>query len=233
MPDREPIKADRITDQVYARIRRLIVRHELAPGTRLSVPALAERFGVSRSPVREAVLQAVRDGLAVEKPRLGAFVARFEPADLRHVFELREALEGMAARLAASRRTKADLKTMTKLIGRQEAELAVDNIEAFVDADIAFHEAVLTAARNPALGDALGQLFYRLRVALSMRVAPTGPDQALADHRAVLSAIEAGDPDAAERAARAHIAQAIRRLMKNGTLAAADGSAAARVQAGL
>lgn len=214
MAETDKIRTERIADQVYARLRNMIVRHELAPGSRLSVPALANRFGVSRSPVREAVLQAVRDGLAVEHPRQGAYVASFEAESLRSFFEVREALEGMSARLAAERRSSAHIVEMRHLFAKQAARLDADDIEGFVEADIELHQAILNASGNPVLQETLGQLYHRLRVALSIRVAPTGPERALADHKMILDAIEAADPEAAEKAARAHIARAIGRILE-------------------
>src|SRR5579875_1256952 len=94
---------DRIADAVYERIRDAIFTGALPPDARLSVPALADRLGVSRSPVREAVMRLIHDRLAVEEPRRGAVIARIEPADLIHIYEVREALEGLAVSLAARR----------------------------------------------------------------------------------------------------------------------------------
>lgn len=212
----EALRTDRIVDLVYARLRDLIVGHELGPGAHLSVPALADRSQVSRSqvrrsPAREAVFQAVRDGLAEERPRRGASVASFARADPLPFLELPEALEGMAARLAAERRTPDDLAAMTTCLDGQAAMIEADDIASFVEADIALHGMIVAASRSAALVEAAENLLMRLRIALAMRATPTGPGSALEWHRTIVDAIAARDGDAAEAAARQHIRNAIAR----------------------
>ena len=89
-----------LTQSVVRRLRDEIFAGQMAPGTPLSVPGLAARLEVSRSPVREAVQQLVVEGLAEYTPRVGAKVAALDEASLRHVFEVREVLDGLAARQA-------------------------------------------------------------------------------------------------------------------------------------
>jgi DNA-binding GntR family transcriptional regulator len=178
----------------------------------MSVPALAERFGVSRSPVREAVAQAVRDGIAIEKPRRGTFVTKFEPGDLLPLFELREALEGMVARLAAERRTDQSMALMGDLLNKQTSRIAKGDLPSFVEYDMQLHLAIAQICQSAELRVAVDNLYLRLRVALSIRVAPTGPEAAVADHRKIIAAIGRGDSDAAEAAARTHVRNAMARL---------------------
>jgi DNA-binding GntR family transcriptional regulator len=92
--------ADRIADTVDEKLCNAIFARTLQPGTRLSVPALAAELGVSRSPVREAVLRLTQERLAREEPRRGAVVAHIGPRELTALYEVREVLEGLAARLA-------------------------------------------------------------------------------------------------------------------------------------
>jgi len=203
---------ERIADMVYGVLRRAIVRHELAPGTHLSVPALTEQFGVSRTPVREAVQRIVREGLATEAPHRGAFVTEFKAPDLEPLYEVRQALEVLAARLAAKRAQPADVASLEAILRAQEQALGADDIERHVDSDIGFHAGMLAAARNPALAEMLDQVYGRIRSAMLARVSPTGPKQAFEDHRAILRAVADGDPDAAARAAQQHIDRALERL---------------------
>lgn len=93
----------RLADAVYERLRQAIFAGEIAPGSRLSIPGLAGRLGVSRSPVREAVLRLVRDGLAVDQPRRGVALIVLDAQNLLPVYEVRAVLEGLAARAAAAR----------------------------------------------------------------------------------------------------------------------------------
>lgn len=203
---------ERIADMVYGVLRRAIVRHELAPGTHLSVPALTEQFGVSRTPVREAVQRIVREGLATEAPHRGAFVTEFRAPELEPLYEVRQALEVLAARLAARRAQPSDVARLQEILEAQEQALGADDIERHVDADIGFHAAMLATARNPALTEMLAQVYGRIRSAMLIRVSPTGPEQALEDHRAILRAVADGDPDAAAHAARQHMDRALERL---------------------
>lgn len=204
----------RIVDTVYEKLRALIVSHELAPGAHLSVPALAERFGVSRSPVREAVNRAVRDGIAVERPRQGASVVHFVAATLLPLFELREALEVAAARLAALRRTDRDVEALQNLLTAQERAIEAGKLDAFVQFDMEMHLAIVNACASEEIQQATRRLFLRLSLALSMRVAPSGPDVAFAEHRAIVAAIRVQDADQAETAARVHLRGAVRRLVQ-------------------
>lgn len=206
-PDRQ-----RISVWVYSRLRRAIVRHELKPGTHLSVPALAEQFGVSRSPVREAVQRIVVEGLATELPHRGAFVTEFQAPELEFLYEVRRALDGLVARLVATRIDSAGLKQLRTILQAQARAITSDDIESHVDADIAFHTAMLRAAKNPVLEEILGQLYDRTRSAMVGRASPIGPRQALNDHRAVMKAVAAGDPDAAQKAAELHVSHVLARL---------------------
>ena len=203
---------ERVADMVYGVLRRAIVRHELPPGTHLSVPALTQQFGVSRTPVREAVQRIVLEGLATESPHRGAFVIEFKLPELEPLYEVRQALEVLAARLAAKRAQPEDVVRLQEILEVQERALGEDDIERHVATDIGFHAAMLATARNPALTDMLEQVYERIRSAMLIRVSPTGPRLALEDHRAILQAVADHDPDAAACAAQLHIDRALARL---------------------
>src|SRR5687767_738704 len=113
-------RQSRLLDTVYDKLCDAIFHNEIAPGSRLSVPLLAARFGVSRSPIKEAVQQLVSDGIAEAIPRRGVFVAQFDYADLVNLLEIMAPLEGMAGRLAAIHVTDADVKALEHIIARLE-----------------------------------------------------------------------------------------------------------------
>lgn len=202
----------RIADAVFSSLRRAIVRHELQPGFHLSVPALASQLGTSRSPVHEAVKRLVQEGLATEEPRRGAFVTSYSPPALVPLYEVRYVLEGFAASLAAERASVDMIRQMTEILEDEADAIAKDHLERHIDIDLQFHRFILTAAANPALEDMLNQLYARIRTAMIARIVPTGPEQALADHRAVLAAIAGRDSAAADRAARAHVMRVYSKL---------------------
>lgn len=212
VPDVAQPNRERIADWVYGALRRAIARHELKPGTHLSVPALAERFGVSRSPVREAVQRVVQEGLAMERPHRGAFVTEFSPPELEPLYEVRRSLEGLVARLAAERMTESELQDIDTILEEQERAIRRGDMESHIDRDISFHAAMLKAARNPVLQEMLGRLYGRIRSAMLGRASTTGPDLALKDHRAIFKAIAARDPDAADKAAQRHVSHVLLRL---------------------
>src|SRR5205814_8880518 len=113
--------AARIVDTVQGALREAIFHGALRAGEQLSVPELARRLNVSRSPVREAVLGLVAQGLAVEQPRRGVVVATVDPADLLAIHEIRIFLEAGAASLCAQRATGDDIKELRKILREQEA----------------------------------------------------------------------------------------------------------------
>lgn len=204
---------ERISDAVMNCLRRAIVRHELPPGFHLSVPKIAAQLGISRSPVHEAVKRLVQEGLATEEPRRGAFVTAYSPPALIPLYEVRYVLEGFAAGLAAERAGAEALRELEEVLDLQAAAIARDDLEAHIDVDIRFHQRLLAAAANPALEEMLGQVHARIRSAMISRIIPTGPEQALADHRAVLDAIKRRDSLAADKAARVHVMRVYSRLV--------------------
>lgn len=178
---------------------------------------LAAQLGVGRSTVREAVRALVHAGLLETRQGSGTFVRSLEPdtpweprlrqAAVLDVYEVREGLEVQGARLAATRRTDADVAALrASLTARDEARQRAAG-DQFVAADLAFHRAVITAAHNPLLAE----LFDSFAVVLREALVAVVTDRELRDvnvartHGRLVSAIEAGDPDAAERATREHI----------------------------
>lgn len=199
--------AGRIADAVYEHLREQIFSGELPPGARLSVPALAETLEVSRSPVRDAVLRLTRERLASEEPHRGAVVASVGPADLAAIYQVREVLEGLAARLAvenSGRRLFDQLRAV--LEDHQEAVEAADLNRHFKQ-DMQFHALIRRACGNPDVVRLLDDVQTQIRLAMRTTTITGGPRHAVADHRDILAAMESGDPDAAEVAARRHIAR--------------------------
>jgi DNA-binding GntR family transcriptional regulator len=208
----EPVPADvpgdLLADSVHRRLQEEILAGALAPGTSLSVPALAARLAVSRSPVREAVLRLMHEGLAVHTPRAGARVATLDEETVRGVLEVREVLDGLAARRAAPAATVADLDLLRGMVAEQERLLAGPADESRdTRLDVDFHTTVRALARNAPLSGALQRLdtqahLYRSDIWSDDR----NRRLAAAEHRRIVDALEAGDERGAEEAARAHVA---------------------------
>lgn len=204
----------RVSDGAYQALQAAIVDGRLSPGTRLSVPALAARLGVSRSPVREALTRLISDGLAVEVPHRGAVVAHLTLADLLPVYELREVLEGLAARLAAIRIESHGEARLRRVLADHAVAADRDDRPAATAADVAFHTGLREIASNAELEKTLGGIQARIRVAMRTTVVTEGPRPAIADHEKILDAVMAKDPERAERYARAHITRLIGALRR-------------------
>lgn len=195
----------RVADDVYGRLREMIFTGELAAGARLSVPALAEVLEVSRSPVRDAVLRLVQERLATEEPRRGAVVARVGLAELAAIYEIREVLEGLAARLAVENAGRKLVWALREAVDEHDAAVRRADLAASTEADMRFHRLIREAAGNPEVVRLLDDVQAQVRLAMRTTTVTAGPRLAVDDHRAILTAIESGDGVAAEQAARAHI----------------------------
>ena len=179
----------------------------IQPGEKLSVEELARELGVSRSPISAAVARLEAEGLREVSPRRGVFLVGFDPDRLRALFELREPLEGMAARLAAGRRSEADLADLEETLAHGAGCLERADHEGFRTAALAFHLGVSRAARSPELKRRLEATCAR--AGAMCRGQPAGGVQGLRrnhdDHAALLVTLRAGDGGLAEDLARAHV----------------------------
>ncbi len=180
-----------------------IAHGQLLPGDRLRETELAERLGVSRTPVREAIRQLEADGLVTHVPRLGASVRRLDYAEVMELYEMRAVLEGTAARLAA--RAAADIELDELDAINAELAKAADAGEAF-RLNRLFHEALLDAAKNRFLRNSMMSLQKALMILGPTTLAETDRfEGALEEHAALLAALRDRDGARAEQAMRAHI----------------------------
>lgn len=204
--------SESLAARVEDRLRMAILAGELPPGARLSVPDLARRFGVSRTPVREAVSALERAGLAVVRPRHGALVFGGGREDLTHLYELRGALDGLAAGLAANRMDARERAELQDVMARHTAAIRARDVEKHVACDIEFHRLIRDGAHNPRLSADLARLQDQILLVLrSMATQPGAMGRGvLHDHTAILAAIVRRDAADAERAARDHVAAVLR-----------------------
>jgi GntR family transcriptional regulator, rspAB operon transcriptional repressor len=193
-----------IRDEVYDHLKLEILSGKLPSGSKLAEIALAERLGVSRTPIREAVQRLAQDGLVEVAPNRGAKVRGVSAQEVEDVYAVREVLDGLAARLAAEHRTKNDLRSIRTAQERLE-RIAAQDYAAQIAADLEFHNAVAVASRNASLETTLRSLSQGVaRVKLLTKEYNQSPTTTRA-HRDILEAIERGDPNAAEACARAHV----------------------------
>jgi len=192
-------------DAVYEALRQRIVDGELGPGQRLRSDALATALKVSRTPVREALRKLEAEGLIEPSPRGGLIVRELTEEDLTEVFYMREALEGLAARLAAENATRSDVSELHILLEDMEAVARRGEFKTLRALTGEFHQLVARAAHNRRLAQTLKALQDQVRqVQWSTLFLGGRPAAALKEHKSLISAIEASDGDRAENLARAH-----------------------------
>jgi DNA-binding GntR family transcriptional regulator len=194
-----------VAGEVYRRLRQQLLLGAWPPGTRLREAELADRFGVSRTPVREAVRRLLQEGLLEDRPTQGVRVREPDLAAALDAYSVREELEGMAARLAAERADAAARASLAGLLDQVEASARRDEA-AQVEADLAFHRRVAELAGNEPLLRALETLAGHVTPLKVHTRDQNAAATTRAQHRAVAEAIQAGDGAAAERAMRAHVA---------------------------
>ncbi|MGW0707640.1 GntR family transcriptional regulator [Streptomyces sp. NPDC002643] len=196
----EPLGA--VRERVLGTLRQDIIEGRLRPGDRLVERELAERFRVSRVPVREAIRALVAEGFVLFETPRRTVVRRLTPADVTELFELREALEVYAAGLAAARATPESLAELSALLDEAASATEAGDAESITDINTRFHDRVLAMAGNSLLISVMEPVDGRLRW-LTRR--NTEWPQLLAEHRELYEAIASGDPARARAHALTHI----------------------------
>ncbi len=201
-----------LADRVVARLQDDIVLGVFKPGTKLGEAELAARYGVSRGPLREAIRRLESRKLLERIPHVGTRVASLKATDLIEIYRVREALEGMAARLAAEHMSDAEVAGLWELLALHEQQQDLQEDIAYYQraGDLDFHYRIIQGSHNGALIDLLlGEIYHRVRMfRYQFSMTPNRPKKALAEHRRIVEAIEARDGEMAELLMRRHISRA-------------------------
>ena len=201
-----------LAEQLFHSLTEAILLGELAPGTKISEPILAQRYGVSRGPLREALHRLQERRLIVRSANHGARVIVPTPQMLASIFAVRETLEGLAAKEAATLMSDDELAALADGVRCHERELQGSEAgrhNALGKADEDFHFRIAQASQNPLLIDLLcNQLYPLLRLYRSRNDNSSLRKRALTEHQRVLSALRDHDPEMAELAMKRHIASA-------------------------
>ncbi len=193
-------------DSLRFKLEQDIIAGRLKPGARLDEGSLALRFDVSRTPVREALLQLSSMGLVELRPRRGAIVAQIGLKDLLDMFEVMAQLEGMCGRLAARRASKDELNQLTAVHAASRRAVETGHYDAYYQCNVNFHEIIYQAARNPFLAEQTTNLRNRLAPYRRSQLHQNGRLKGSFDeHKAILSALEAQDPEQAEHLMAGHL----------------------------
>ncbi len=209
-----------LVDQVYTALLDAISSGELAPGHRLTQEELAVTLAVSRQPVLQALRLLKKEGFVVDAPMKsaaqsgarGLMVAPLDAAMIAHLYQVRSALDGLAARLAASAGARIDAAALDH--GRRIA--AGGAIGPMIDADMEFHKLIYAASGNPLIAESTGRHWRHIRRAMGAVLQSAGARAAIWDeHAEIVAAIERGDSARAESLAVAHCDAAGSKLASN------------------
>jgi DNA-binding GntR family transcriptional regulator len=208
-PPVRKLRRSTLADDSYAAVRRTLVDEgHYTPGDKISIEELSRQLGVSRSPVWAAIARLAAEGIVEVRPRHGVFLVGFDPARLREAFQAREALEGMAARLAAKRISADQLAELRNAIKEQRASLAAQDVEGYAAATLKFHREVLRSAGNDTIEHLVVSIYARVKAMCAGLQVPLEQFRRNCEgHERLLAALRAGDADRAEREARAHARQ--------------------------
>lgn len=205
-PDAATDGAPRRADALRFALEGDIVTGALKPGERLDEQTLADRFGVSRTPLREALSQLAATGLVTLLPRRGAFVAKLGLRDIIERFETMAALEAMAGGLAARRIDDAGRRVLEHALADCRGEAERGDSDSYYLANERFHHVIYAQSRNGHLADEARRLHMRLKPYRRLQLrAGSRVAVSLAEHERIVAAILAGDIGAAERELKAHI----------------------------
>jgi DNA-binding GntR family transcriptional regulator len=187
-----------LREKIVEVLREAIIRQKIRPGERITELEVAERFGISRTPIREAFRQLESEGFLTIMPRKGAVVSSIEEKDIRDFYEIKGVLEGYAARQAVTRMTAKDIAHLEQL--NKEIKLCAErqDVSGMNRAHNAFHDLILEACNNRKIQQVVGNLvrqFQRFRFYVASLV---HVEDILREHADIVAAIRSGDVEQAE-----------------------------------
>lgn len=208
-----PLENRTLWERVHQFLRDEIMAERLAPGDALQEVALAEALGVSRGPVREALGRLSAEGLVSIRPRNGAVVRALPKDEFIEAYQVREALETFALRLAVPRFTAADHQALEQLIDRMTEQAVTEDVAAFFESNAAFHDMLVEGSGNRKLCEIHRQLARQLRRYRRRSLALRGNmERSITEHRELLAAIRAKETERAVNLLSEHIHIPLSRL---------------------
>lgn len=202
--------APALIDQVHDQLVAAIASGDLAPGQRLTQESVAAMLGVSRQPVSHALQILKRRGLLIEHGKRGLAVAPLDRSRITSLYQIREVLDGLAARLAAERcrdqaASAADIATLKQCLANGAALAPTKQTGALVAADVAFHVAIQRLSGNPEIAQTIAEQWPQFMRSMGFVLSAADRARSIwSEHSAIAASILAGNPDEAERLARHH-----------------------------
>lgn len=205
----------KLSDQVYRVLADKIVRQKIPAGTKLVEEGLAGDLGVSRTPVREALNRLAQDGLVTLIPRKGAKINRLKTRDIEEIYDLRRALEGLAAEKATPLMKKTDLCQISKMLDVYESAAARNKLDVFLKSDLKLHSLLLARSGNLRLVKTIANLanFVNSFRSFDARQYEQRAVQAHAEHKKILKALIKKDAGLARSLLEQHIENAKRNIL--------------------
>ncbi len=195
-----------LREVIFNTLREAIIVGELKPGERLMEVQLADKMGVSRTPVREAIRKLELEGLVEMLPRKGAHVADLSVKDIMDVLEVRSTLDGLASSLSAARITDDEIKELKHLLSQFANYVEKDNLQGLIKKDVEFHDVIYRSSRNDKLiqiSNNLREQVQRFRV-IYIKDYSSSKDL-VREHNEIFEAITGRNPEAAMKCAQKHI----------------------------
>jgi DNA-binding GntR family transcriptional regulator len=212
--DRSPspllIEHENLDDKIYARLKRMIADAELPPGQRILQEKLARDMGVSRTPLVNALKRLAQERLVEWVSRRGIYVKRFSLREMAQLFEVREGLEPIAARLAAVRISPAEVLDFKSIFDGFTTQPSPADVQRYLTCDRRFHWRLVELADNPHLAAAMESV--NIMISAYQVGVPRSLAESLPEHQAILEALARRDPDGSEAAMRVHIRRSVERL---------------------
>jgi DNA-binding GntR family transcriptional regulator len=198
-----------LVEQVTQALLEEVISGQLKPGERIIQEQIAQALGVSRQPVQQALMLLRNQGMLQDAPGRGLIVATLDPAHVRHIYEIRAAIEALACRKAAEQLQPSDVATGDELIAQGRQAVASGAVASMIAADIRFHEFIYVLAGNPLIGSTMAaHLSYTQRVMGEVLVKDQQPRDIWDQHEHIWLAIRDRDADRAQTLASQHLMQA-------------------------
>jgi DNA-binding GntR family transcriptional regulator len=210
------IESSNLREKVYEILKRIIVFQEISPGEKIDEDLLSSKLGVSRTPIRESLCRLENEGIVKIVPRHGAFVVKHSRERIIEILFAREALEGMAARLATHHMSEATIEKMRSFF-RDFPESSIRDVsKKYIQADLNFHALVVKESRNSLLAELINTLNDHIQMLRLRTVAFEGrPEMSLSEHSKIIDAFEKKDPLLAESCMREHIKNVRDSVLRN------------------
>lgn len=204
------VNRERLSNQVYVILKRMIADYRFSPGARINVEQIAKEVGASRTPVWEAVHRLIQEGLLENIPNRGVFMSFLTPKQAIELYMVREVLEGLAARLAIQHVDEKIIKKMSKCLEEQYKVVQKEDLVSYSRLDYDFHAIVYEASGNRTLQEMLETIKNKMRP-IAMHINPI-LSSLYHDHVEILEAFREKNPDKAEAAFRKHNLQMIAQI---------------------